>query len=965
MAAPTLTGGAARPGGLRCQFNSEGDNMMKAKVEAPGINARLSWRRAALLACGSLSALIAAPSASAQETAPDNAGAKASEDVPDQEIVVTATRVERSGFLAPTPTTIVSADDFGKTGATSIGSLLNRLPQFQGSSTPTTTPLGDGITNGQNRLDLRGLGAARTLVLVDGKRFVPTNVDGSIDTNLVPSALIERFEVVTGGASASWGSDAVAGVVNIILKKRFVGVEGTIQSGISSRGDNAEKKASLAFGADFAQGKGHFMAAGEIVQNDGILAQSSRPWGNRGYQLIDNPGYAPGNGQSRQLIAANVNLAIATRGGLFLFGPPGVALTQFAPGGQPVPFHTGDLFGGPGSLAMVGGDGYNPGVDIELLSPFKRQVAYSRLSYDFSPSLTAYVEGSYGHSSVRNDRSYAPAILGDVLITPDNYYLPTSIRNAMTLYGIPALPLFRYSTDFGFTRNKGEKDVYRIVGGLEGKLGSWKWKASYEYGVTDADGYLPNDLIMAKLVEAADVVASPVTGAPVCRSTLTAPGNGCLPINLFGEGSPNPAAVARVVGTSALFSRLTQQAAAGSISGEPFSTWAGPISIAAGVDYRREEVRVTSDPLSQADAFQVGNAKPLHGAFDVIEGFGEAVMPLLSGKRFAKQLDLSAAVRVADYSTSGRVTTWKVGLSYEINDELRLRATRSRDIRAPNLNELFRASELRFGSVSDPATNSSVSVALVTVGNTSLQPERADTISAGLIYQPHWLRGFRLSADYYDIKLAGAISTLEPQAIVDRCAAGNADLCNFVKRNGAGTIQSITQAQINLGNVKTNGVDVEAAYVAPLGTGHLTLRLLSTYVAHLTTDDGVTAIDHAGDVGADAGGIPHWRATGSISYDQGPLSLYLAGRYVGGGKYDHTASIANNDIPGVFYLDGSLQFTVKDTGRKRIELTLSANNLLDKAPPIAPSAFFIPIATNAALYDVIGRTFTAGVRFAF
>ncbi|HWV61406.1 MAG TPA: TonB-dependent receptor [Sphingopyxis sp.] len=940
--------------------------MKKAGIYQPGLIAMRSFGRVAWFACASLAALAAASTAFAQDSGSDAAERSADAETAGDDIVVTASRVERSGFIAPTPTTVVGAEEFGKTGASSIGSLLNRLPQFQGSSTPTTTPLGDGITNGQNRLDLRGLGAKRTLVLVDGKRFVPTNVDGSLDTNLIPAALIDRFEVVTGGASASWGSDAVAGVVNIILKKRFTGVEVSAQAGLSSRGDNVEKKASLAFGTDFAGGRGHFMAAGEIVRNDGILAQSSRPWGRRGYQLIDNPDYTPENGQARQLIAENVKLAIATRGGLFLFGPPGVGMMQFTPDGQAVPFETGDYFGGPGSIAMIGGDGYNPGADIQLLSPFKRQVAYARLSYDVADEVTAYVEGSYGHSSVRNDRSYAPAILGEVLITPENPYLPDTIRDAMNLYGIPALPLFRYSTDFGYTRNKGDKDVYRIVGGLEGGFGGgWKWKASYGYGVTDADGYLPNNLIMSRLVEAADVVASPVDGSPVCRSTLTAPGNGCLPINLFGEGAPDPAAVARVVGTSTLLSRLTQHAASASIAGEPFSTWAGPVSIATGVEYRKESVRIDSDLLSQDDAFQVGNAKPLAGSYDVVEGFGEAVVPLLSDQPFAKQLDLSAAIRVADYSSSGRVTTWKLGLSYEINDNLRLRGTRSRDIRAPNLNELFRPSELRYGSVLDPETGGSVTTALLTVGNTSLQPEKADTTSFGVVYQPRWLRGFRLSVDYYDIKLAGAISTLQPQDIVNRCAAGNDAFCDFVTRNGAGNIQSITLSQINLGKVRTEGVDVEALYAMPVGEGDLTLRLLSTYVAHLTTDDGVTAIDRAGDVGADAMGVPHWRATGSLSYDRGPLSLYLAGRYVGGGKYDHSASIANNDIDGVFYLDGSVQFTIKEEGRRQIQLTLAGNNLLDKDPPIAPSAFFIPIATNAALYDVIGRTFTAGVRVTF
>jgi len=933
-------------------------------------------RRGMRIASTSASAIVAFLIATTPAGALANTGQAAGEsELPsdalpvaqsDEEIVVTGSRITRSGFEAPTPTTMVGTADIARQGAPNIAAVLNQVPSFLPSSTPATA--GNNSTNvGGNFLNLRGLGATRTLVLVNGRRHVPTTPNGLVDVNLIPQALIERVEVVTGGASAAWGSDAVAGVVNFILNDNLEGFQGSAQMGIAEEGDNREYRAALAYGTSFADGRGHIAVAGEIFGGQGIVDQSDRDWGRDEWQVITNPAFAPGNGQPAQLVARDVHQANRTEGGLITSGP--LAGTQFLPGGVPVAFR----YGSPRNAAfMVGGDGINQGLYTSLIAPVDRQTISTIATYEISDSIRAVVEGTFGTTQSLNAVTQ-PFSTRPYTIQADNAFLPESLRAQLAPGS--TFQLGRINTDFGFIVADTTVKAYRAVAALEGDFGdSWKWSTYYQYGKTRYDGYLNDNVIVANLDRAMDAVRNPA-GQIVCRSTLTNPTNGCVPLNVFGYGSPSDAALNYIHGRQELLRTIRQDALAADLQGEPFSTWAGPVSLAVGAEYRKETADVEVDAISQAGGYMIGNPKALTGGFNVKEAFGEILVPLLADLPFAKSLDVNGAVRFTDYSTTGSVTTWKAGLSYELNDSLRFRATRSRDIRAPNLDEVFSPSSILFTTIRDPRDGSASLINVNVAGNPDLRPEKADTLTLGVVFDPAFAPGLRASVDYYDIKVKGAIRTLGTQDIIDRCFGGATELCQYVIRNPAGAITNVVSSYFNIAALETSGLDFELSYTTPLDrivdtwSGTLRARLLGTWVDKLTTSDGVTTIDRSGEVGPNNGGVPEWRLSANLGYEAGPVAVSLTGLYLSSGKYDNAlvegVGIDDNSIPSRFYVNGSVEFTVLEEGRQRVQIFGVVNNLFDRDPPIAPSTFQNSLATNNALYDVIGRNFVAGVRFAF
>ena len=466
-----------------------------------------------------------------------------------------------------------------------------------------------------------------------------------------------------------------------------------------------------------------------------------------------------------------------------------------------------------------------------------------------------------------------------------------------------------------------------------------------------------------------------------------------MPINLFGEGAPSAAAIDYIRDTSYARLTTTQDVFSADIRGTPFSTWAGPVSVAAGAEYRKETAAQVTDPISSSIVNRTGirgfpanlqgnpggfiltNPQPIRGDYSIREGFVEAVAPLARDLPFARALDVNGAVRYADYSNAGGVTTWKLGVSYQPVEDVRFRATRSRDIRAPNISELFTAGQQTVGlTVRDPRFGgATVPVTRRATGNPDLQPEKADTTTVGVVYQPSWLPGFSASVDAFDISIEGAIAVLGLQQIIDFCAAGDQALCALVVRNPDGTLNSIISPNLNLNTLETSGLDLEASYTADLASvgwaGSLTLRALATYVRDLRTTSSGRTIDRAGQIGL-GGGVPEWTATMSAMYRNGPFSLYVQNRYIDSGLYDVTLgpnilAPEQNAIKSRSYVDVTARYNFEKFGG-RYEAFATINNLFDKDPPISPNgATLTPRAANPQLYDFIGRYYTVGLRFRY
>jgi iron complex outermembrane receptor protein len=928
---------------------------------------RVRRRRMGLFvsASAAAAATLWASAAQAQTTpAPvDAASTDASASAPS-EIVVTGTHVVRGGFDTPTPVTAVGSEQLGLESTSNIADLTRLVPSLTATSTPATSNA-NSITPGGNYFNVRDLGQVRTLSLVDGKRFVPTNTTGQVDANNIPSVLIDRVDVVTGGVSSVYGSDAVAGVVNLILKKNLQGFIGNVQYGETQYGDSKDYFASGAYGTSFADGRGHFEIASEYQKNTGISQAISRPWQKANWGVLSNPAYTPTNGQPAQLIVRNFQVADLTPGGLITSGA--LKGNQFGPGGVLQPF----TYGADASASyMSGGSGINPGDYVSLQVPLKRWNVYGRLSYEISPSISAWIDGSYARSEGVSD--YVPPFNFDTVISTNNAYLSSAVKNALAAAGQTSFTFGRIGYDMGYLSTDAITKTGRAIGGLKGNLGNgWTWDTSAEYGESHFV-VIKHDILNSNYANAINAVINPATGQPSCASTLTNPTDGCVPINLFGAGSPSQAALNYVFGNEADVSITKETDVTANLQGTPFHTWAGPVSLAVGGEYRREAVDRNAGPLVSSGAFLTGGDQSLHGKFNVVEGYLETVVPLLRDVPFVKAIDFNGAVREAKYSSAGYATTWKAGLSYEVNDQLRFRATQSRDLRAPNLDELYSAGLIHFPTVINPATNQQLNITAISGGNSNLKPETADTFTGGAIFSPSWFKGFQASVDYYHTVIHNYITTLSAQDIVNGCFAGSTTLCSFITRDANGNPAQISLQNNNIARFVTSGVDIDLSYrrrMSDFGVnlpGAISLRALGTYVQHLTLANGISTIDRAGDVGTGNGGVPHWRGNLSVTYDDDAFTAYVAERIIGGGKYNNTYSagfINKPNVSGQYMTDLTLQYRLK-TNFGKLTLYGTVLNLFNAAPPIDPQNFFEPTETNPVLYDVIGRIFRVGVKVA-
>jgi outer membrane receptor protein involved in Fe transport len=970
-----------------------------------------------------------------------------------EEVTVTGSRIRTSGMVTPTPVTVLSGEELGDMSPRTLVEALGQLPQFYGNTNPDLPGLLLS-SPGAGNLDLRGLGNNRTLTLLNGRRIVATGRQGSTDINVINRALLDRVEVVTGGASAAYGADAVAGVVNFILDTEFTGFAGDVQSGISSRSDNGNYAASLSFGTPIRD-RMHLVLSADVYGQDGIAGFDGRR--NDGWGLVTNPEFVATGQGPRLLTAPYVVGTRNTFGGLILQPGSDLHRLMFRSDGTATPFIDSDLaaigHGTHSQSTLNGGSGDDLGQDPSvrpITTDFDRHSLFANFEFDASDNLTFHVQVLSGTNTVAGPAASARMFDAfQATIYQDNAFLPEELREIMIAEGLESFGFSRSGTaaDVGTHRVKSQNDMLAGNVGFDAEVGRWRLDGYYQHGTNerrvDQQGWTRTD----RLFMALDAVRDPATGAIVCRATLVEPDGpyrDCVPIDLFGSGRASPEALRYVTGqdikyqtiTTPLFisqgltdidagfdhgrtatltlgpektawTDMTQQFAEFTANRDFFEDRAaGPILVAMGGSWRKEEIfqvvgdisNPSSDPrivVAPADdpargiqgvplgyvvrptGFQFSNLPNIAGSYDVSEVFAETLVPLLSDRPFVERLDLSLAARRADYSGSGGTSAWKIGADWQVGDQVRFRVTRSRDVRAGTLEERFD----RVGagaSVEDPELNFLTYLSSSTSGgNPEIQPEEADTSTLGVVYQPSWADGLAIAGDWYDIEIHGVIGQLSVQRIVDDCFDGALALCAQITRDPAtNLVTNVANTFLNLHQARVRGTDLEITYSKQLslfggGDESVNLRLLGSWLhENSVTNLGVPKVDRAGQTGLGTP-LPEDRFVASMRYDNGPWGLYLQQRVVGSGTRDAThiegVDIDNNRVSGARYTDLNLSHTY-DNASGSWEFFLNVTNLFDEKPPIVAS--FSEVAgtgfqTNAALFDILGRRYVAGMRVRF
>jgi len=943
---------------------------------------------------------------------PAHAAAAAGPAAAEEEIVVTGSRIVRDGYEAPTPVTVVGAEALQDAAKTNIADVLNNLPAFQGS-----TRLANGSTSlsganaGSSSFNLRGMGPERTLVLFDGRRMPPAFINGVVDSGQLPDALVSRVDVVTGGASAAYGSDAVAGVVNYILDKEFTGIKGQAHYGNTSRRDREEYKVQLAAGFKFANDRGHVLLSGDFSRSEQLRGYQ-RDWNTIGYIRFPNPSYGTGAGRSTavpQLISRlNTGMVDMYGGGIITSGPlKGIA---FGANGTPFQFDYGSLVSGTYHVDGQWRDSNMMAIaSLSPVNPAKHM--FNRVSYDVTDNVTVFAEYMFGQSYTFSFCCYQ-YYHGNINIAADNAFIPESVRQQMTARSLTQITIGKTVRDLpafgaGFDRLS---RVY--TAGANGDFDAfetdWSWDFYVQRGVAKISGAAPQSNV-DRFAAAIDAVRRPSDGTIVCRSSLANPTNGCIPYNVFGLPANDRPLAAPAVNSQAaldyitggippyLGQRLARDTAAFSISGEPLESWAGPVSVAAGIEWRKDKVLSVNDELSTARKHYSTNfATPFSAEGSVTEGFVETIVPLARDTGWARTLDLNAAARFTNYSTSGYVTTWKAGLTYNPIDEVRLRATQSRDIRAPNLTELFSTPATGRTTSRDPfRNNGSFPRFTVSVGNPDLVPEKADTTGLGVVYQPEWFSGFSASIDYFRINVKGVIANVDPQVILDQCYAGDKNLCQFITRQPLtpaqiaagitfGDLDSIIQKPINQNRRLVKGWDFEASYRTALSAivdswdGDVNLRVVASRAVRNATDNGLLVTDTAGANGAS---VPKWSVTMNGSYSLDAFRFAWTGRYISSGTIGNDfiecstgcpspipagkTTIDVNTVSSYFTSDVTLAYRFfQGEAQDNAEAFLTVDNVFDRDPPrITVDGNAYQPHTNPNLYDVLGRVYRVGIRF--
>jgi len=798
---------------------------------------------------------------------------------PIEEIVVTASRIERADFSYSFPVTTITTDIIDSSGPASIVEVLKQYPAL-GSSRDRQDASGVYLPDGTaalTALDLRNLGPLRTLVLVNGRRSIGVAFpDGAApNIEMLPVGLIDRVEVVTGGASALYGSDVVSGVVNFVMENRFEGLDLSVQSGISSQGDAESTLTDLTWGRSVAGGRGHISAALGHSKYNGLKGRDRSYTSSGLVTFVQNPNDPDDDPAIPDLVPMR---DIRLNG----FSAAGAVDTDFDffrdHSGDDTVWDSGQILPFIEPFYQLGGDGAPLSEYVVDLLPEKEGYSATVLfDFEFSPQARFFSELQYSFNEnyTEGEGTYDWFLFAD---PAENPFVPPNIGAAALANGAPAL-ITRSNFDMGLRAHENEAESVRGLLGFRGEINpTLDYEISYSYGRSQVDANNLNNRYNDRFAAGLDVVTNPATGQAVCRSELDPeylpvnmiyqewqqyeplpgtwagsfmPGTGdCVPINLFGDGSVSQEAIAWVNTDSLAVAKLDLhllQAIVSGDSSEWFSLPSGPVGFVLGTEWREEAMSSTPAPESQAGLTFFQKYDGVRGSVDVKEFFVEFDVPLIMDTKFAEVLAFDTALRYSDYSTIGNTNTWKAGLVWQPFTDLTLRGTLGRAVRSPSVPDLYSPLGQTFADIADPCdinnrvngsphrtTNcttllnslevdpltfldpNSASISGLFGGNPRLTEETADTLTWGLIYAPGFIEGLTISLDWYDIELADAINFTNPQDLAELCVDlpnFGGQFCDLVPREpGTGRITDFTATMSNVTSFNTSGVDFSILY---------------------------------------------------------------------------------------------------------------------------------------------------------
>ena len=911
-----------------------------------------------------------------------------------QEIIVTGSRLARPDLSASSPLAVVSAQEIQlQAGSTNIENVLNDFPQVTATTSSTSNNPGGGVAT----VNLRNLGSQRTLVLVDGRRYMSFDVNQIVDLNTIPSALVERVDIVTGGQSAVYGSDAIAGVVNFVLKRDFQGVELNSSYDITGRGDGQVWDVNGTIGTNFADGNGNVTLFAQYTKRKPTFA------GDRSFSrnaLSDRQDGTPpfmggGSGSVPQGRVQIPGLGAAT--GLGCNGQ------DFSPDGSTTCYD---------SVA----DSYNFSPVNYLQVPQERFLVSAMAQYEINEHFTPYLEAQFANNRVNTQLAatpisqgtpYGEGTIGALTIPVNSPFLAPAFATALGSLdtdgdGFVQAPVWAFrTTQVGPRVNDDERNAFRIVAGLKGEIGAgFSYDGYYSYMRTKNSQRQSGNIAIDRFLEA-------VAG---CPSGVA----GCAPANIFGLNNLSQEAIDYIsIGATNLETYTTEVASFAVTNSNLFDLGAGGIGLALGAEWRREAGSIEPDQyLASGNVAGFNPGSPTGGAYTVREFFGELRVPVLRDQ-FIHRLDLNGAARASKYSNApGNVFTWSAGAELAPIPDITFRGQYQKAIRGPSVNELFLGQTVSFegnaegcdvaaaalpGQLRDICLAQGVPQAVLddpiqraalgdanlvnpitfTGGNPDLKEETAKTYTLGAVIAPTFLSGFSATVDYYNIKIDGFISPVPTDTVGSLCFDSfNLDYCSLITRNSLGQIESFEAFNLNSGGLKTSGIDVSVNYGLPIGNflGSEDARLrFSMNGSRLLKYDytpvvGVDfTIDCEGRFGAQcAVPTPKWRHTFRTALDLSKFSMSVQWRYLGSARDDDDQTLYGSEkFKAQNYIDLSFNAELTDN----FTLGGGMSNVFDKKPPLAASGQNggngEQSNTYPTMYDVLGRSFFVSGKMRF